>query len=225
MNAPLERPLILATLSGVCVLAAFQAPIQRPVEEIRAKRILIVDSMGKGRVLLASDYKNDNSAGIYFFNQEGTEAGALAYNGKRGPDGVVEAYSILTMDQFQSDEVVRLAFSQTGGQKRQGLTISDRPDTLTAEARQVLNELSRALQASRTSAEAQALRREYLARVPGRALGASRLFVGRNTEGTAVVTLSDPDGKPRLRLQVDSLGNASITFLDVTGRVVRAITP
>lgn len=221
----MESRLVLATLSGVCLLAMFQSPGQRPVEEIRAKRILIVDSTGTGRVLLASDYKRDNSAGIYFFNQQGTEAGALAYNGKRGPNGAVEAYSVFTMDQYQSDEVVRLAFSQTGGQKRQGLTISDRPDSLTAEARKVLNDLTAALQNAKTTEEAQNLRREYLSRVPGRELGASRLFVGRNTEGTAVVTLSDRDGKPRLRLQVDSLGGASISFLDETGRVLRAITP
>lgn len=51
------------------------------------------------------------------------------------------------------------------------------------------------------------------------------LFVGRNTEGTAVVSLSDVDGRPGLRLQVDSLGNASIAFLDTAGRVLRAIAP
>jgi hypothetical protein len=85
--------------------------------------------------------------------------------------------------------------------------------------------LSGALRRAKTTEEALNLRREYLGRVPGRELGASRLFVGRNTEGTAVVTLSDRDGKPRLRLRVDSLGNAGIAFLDGLDRVTRAITP
>jgi hypothetical protein len=39
------------------------------------------------------------------------------------------------------------------------------------------------------------------------------------------VTLSDPDGRAKLRLEVDSLGAASIQFLDDAGDVVRMITP
>jgi hypothetical protein len=53
------------------LLAVIRAPSQPNVEEIRARRVLIVDSAGQGPVLLASDYKQDNSAGVYFFNQEG----------------------------------------------------------------------------------------------------------------------------------------------------------
>jgi hypothetical protein len=44
-------------------------------------------------------------------------------------------------------------------------------------------------------------------------------------EGSSLVTLSDRDGQPRLQLKVDSLGKASITFLDSSGRVVRTIKP
>ena len=36
----------------------------------------------------------------------------------------------------------------------------------------------------------------------------------------SLATLSDPDGKPRLRLRVDSLGAARIEFLDAAGNVV-----
>lgn len=231
MDIPLERQVRALWISVVvitlawCSLAAFQSRGQGTADEVRARRVLIVDSAGQGRLLMAADYKTDNSAGVYFFNQLGTEAGALAFNGKRGADGAVDAYAILTMDQFQSDEVVRLAFSQSGTQKRQGLTISDRPDSLTAEARRVLDSLALALRAARSTEEARALRRTYLARVPGREIGASRLFVGRNVEGASLVTLSDRDGRPRLRLEVDSLGRASITFLDAAGREVRTITP
>jgi hypothetical protein len=44
---------------------------------------------------------------------------------------------------------------------------------------------------------------------------ARRLFAGRDKEGTSLVTLSDADGKPRLRLQVDKAGTAS-SFLRPT---------
>ncbi len=64
-----------------------------------------------------------------------------------------------------------------------------------------------------------------MARIPGRDVVARRLFAGRDVEGSSLVTLSDPDGKPRLRLQVDKLGQASIVFLDPSGKVVRTIKP
>jgi len=55
------------------------------------------------------------------FNQEGTESGALFYHGKRDKDGKIDAYSLLTMDQFKSDQIVVLQYDHTGDQKRYGL--------------------------------------------------------------------------------------------------------
>ena len=49
------------------------------------------------------------------------------------------------------------------------------------------------------------------------------MFVGRDRSKSALVSLSDPQGKVRLRLAVDSLGAARIEFLDADGRVTRAI--
>jgi len=61
--------------------------------------------------------------------------------------------------------------------------------------------------------------------VPARDWVARRLFAGRDVDGASQVTLSDPDGRPRLRLRVDSLGRASIAFLDTAGRTLRIFTP
>jgi len=49
------------------------------------------------------------------------------------------------------------------------------------------------------------------------------VFVGRDTAGAATVELKDRAGVARLRLAVDSLGMASISFLDSTGRIVRKV--
>jgi hypothetical protein len=217
---------VITLLGAVFVLTAFTLQGRKEnFEEITAKRFLVVDSNGKGRVLLAADYKKDNSAGVFFFNAEGTESGALFYKGERDKDGKIDAYSLLTMDQFKSDEVIRIGYDHIGEQKLQGLTISDRPDILTPRAQELLNALAQALQSAKSPAEAESIRREYLSRIPAKEFVARRLFAGRDREGTSQVTLSDPDGKPRLQLKVDSLGNASITFLDSSGRAVRTIKP
>ena len=75
------------------------------------------------------------------FNQEGTESGALFYHGKRDKDGKIDAYSLLTMDQFKSDQIVVLQYDHTGDQKRYGLIINDRPDTLSPQAEKLIKDL------------------------------------------------------------------------------------
>ena len=190
-----------------------------------APGLLFYDTTGKGRVRIGAAIGKGTFAGLVFYNEDQTEAGVVMHNGRRDPDGRIRAASVITMDQFKSDEVVRLAYSQQGDQKREALIITDRPDELSARAQGLLDELARSLQSARTPAEAQALREEFAAKVPARESAARRLFAGRDVDGASQVTLSDPDGRPRLRLRVDSLGLASIAFLDTAGRVVRILTP
>jgi hypothetical protein len=192
---------------------------------ITAREIILVDSTGKGRIRISGDLKRGGLAGLIFYNEDGTEAGALAYRGTRRKDGSITAGSLLTMDQFKDDQIVVLDYYHDGDQKRQGLTVSDRPNQLSVQAKELLDTLRRELQAARSAAEAQTIRRKYLAHLPARELVARRLFAGRDTAGSSVVTLSDQDGKPRLRLQVNKLGDASIVFLDSAGLPVRTIKP
>jgi hypothetical protein len=60
-----------------------------------------------------------------------------------------------------------------------------------------------------------------MARVPLDQRAATRVSVGRDTSNAATVELRDRAGVARLRLAFDSLGTATIAFLDSTGRVVR----
>jgi hypothetical protein len=54
-------------------------------------------------------------------------------------------------------------------------------------------------------------------------LSVQRLFIGRDYSKSAVLTLADRNGKPRLRLSVDSIGAARIEFLDDAGHVTRTL--
>ena len=129
------------------------------------------------------------------------------------------------MDELQDDEVVRIAMEQRGGTKRKYLAITARPDSLSARAQQWLKERNAALAAAKSAEDARAIRREFSSRIQGREIWASRLWVGEEIDGTSLVKLNDRDGKTRLQLQVDKAGNASIAFLDSTGRIVREIKP
>lgn len=48
------------------------------------------------------------------------------------------------------------------------------------------------------------------------------MFLG-STDRTAAVLLRDPEGRPRIRLAVDSAGAARLEFLDEAGEVVQAL--
>ena len=54
-------------------------------------------------------------------------------------------------------------------------------------------------------------------------VGSQRVFVGRNADTSASVSLADANGKPRLVMTVAPDGAASIDFLDADGKTVQRI--
>ena len=224
----MKAPKLYATVSTLLLLglavAAFGAGRRTAqFDEITVGKINIVDSEGRTRVILAGGYppRREDLAGLIFINQEGVEAGGLVYTGTTDTADGVQAGAILTFDQFDNDQIVALSYDQSGDQKRQGLTIQDRPDTLSDRVK----EAYRAIDGASSPEERDSLVSFHLSRIPQQEFVSRRLFVGRSWNRASLVTLSDPNGKPRLRLEVDSLGAASISFLDEEGEVVRTIEP
>jgi hypothetical protein len=212
---------LTTVLVGVLLFVGFkQAQQSMKLEELTVQRINIVDTAGNVRVLLAGNFppRRSQLAGLLFVNSEGTESGGLVYRaGKK--DGRVSAGGALTMDQYNEDQVVSLQYDQEGVRKMNGLTIADRPDTMGPE----LGELYRVLDPMPEGPKRDSIKKVLIARVPLDQLAAKRVFLGRDTSKSAILSLSDRAGKPRLRLYVDSVGNAKINFLDAAGRVVRTI--
>jgi hypothetical protein len=192
----------------------------RAEREITAERINIVDSTGRVRLQIAGSFppRRTELAGILFTNNDGGEAGGLVYRGAKR-SGKVSAGGTLTMDQYNEDQVVVLQYNQDGGRKTSGLTIGERPDTMGKE----LAELYRVLDPMPESPRRDSIARALIAALPANQRAARRVFVGRDTAKAAILNLSDRSGVTRLQLKVDSLGRATISFLDAGGRVVRTI--
>jgi hypothetical protein len=53
--------------------------------------------------------------------------------------------------------------------------------------------------------------------------GPRRLFVGKNADKSATVSLADGQGRPRLVLRVNEDGASSIEFLDANGKTAQRI--
>jgi len=223
--------LVVTALLGTLSLAAFrQASQKQKFTEIDVERINVVEKDGKLRMVISNrdrsigpiykgkpfGYAGGNRPGIIFFNDEGTENGGLTFTGHRNPDGTFRASSGFSFDQFNQDQVVYLQYNDVNGRRNMGLTIADRADV---DIFDVVAERDSILKTTPEGPARDAALQKWAGPRNGVPLAAPRVFVGRDQSKAALVNLSDRNGKPRLRLMVDSLGAPSVEFLDENGRV------
>src|SRR5581483_5293139 len=209
---------VLATLS----LAAFRQPSsnapnprnqpsqqKQRFTEIDVERINVVEPDGKYRMVISNrprsigpiykgepfGYAGGGRPGIIFFNDEGTENGGLTFTGSGDINGRYRASTHMSFDQFDQDQVLNLDYADENGTRRTGIEIDDRANV---DIRAMVRERDSINEMSDTAARNAALRRWAEPR-NGVPLVARRVWVGRDVSKAAVVNLSDPNGRTRLR--------------------------
>jgi len=216
--------LALVFLAG----AAFRRAAPETFDEITVQRLNVVDANGTLRLVLAGKDRMhpgvidgkmiDRSrpvGGLIFFNDEGDEVGGLTFRGE-AKDGHRRADSGIMFDQLKQDQTIGLQYTENDGRRSAGLHVWDRSDTS-------LGELVAKLNAANTITDRTA-RQAAVAKIRAEAPpGPRRVFVGKNPDRSAVVSLADADGKVRLNLKVDADGTASLEFLDAAGKVVQRL--
>src|SRR6185436_665433 len=189
--------LILAFLS----VTAFTQSQQR-IDELTVQRLNVVDANGTLRFVLSNKDRMHPGvmdgvtinrprpvAGMLFFNDEGDEVGGLTYTGT--DDNGRRANAGLMFDQLKQDQTVGITYSEGNGQRTAGLQVWDRSD-------QPLSDLIKGLNEANARPEG-AQREEAVKAVRAKAQpGPRRVFVGKNSEKAATVSLADANGKPRL---------------------------
>jgi hypothetical protein len=228
----LKRYAIVSTLLFVsATVIAFRrpAPAHEKFTEIDVERINVMEPDGKYRMVISNrprsigpiykgkpfGYAGGGRPGIIFFNDEGTENGGLTFTGRRNADGSVQASTHMSFDQFNQDQVLNLDYGENGAQRQVAITMLDR---LPLDIYDFVQQRDSIRKLTDTVARAAALRALAAPR-NGVPLQAQRVFLGRNSQKAAALVLSDPNGRPRLRIAVDSSGAPSLEFLDESGRV------
>jgi hypothetical protein len=229
-----------AMLVALSVTAFMRAPRNAKFDEIDVERINVVEPNGHYRMVISNrprsigpiykgapfGYAGGGRPGIIFFNDEGTENGGLTFTGSSCSggktaagdtcrDGTYRASTHMSFDQFNQDQVVNLDYNDVNGRRLMGFTINDRADI---DIHQMVDEMNAIKKIADTVARNAAMQR-WSAPRNGAPLNVQRLFVGRDYTKAAVINLADRNGKPRLRLGVDSLGEARHEFLNDSGRV------
>ena len=213
-------------------------------DEIDVERINVREPNGNYRLVISNrprsigpiyknkpfGYEGGGRPGLIWFNDEGTENGGLTFtgssctngtlaNGSRCKPGDYAASTHMSFDQFNSDQVLNLDYAEENGLRRTGYSVDDRA---VFDIYDMVVQRDSIMKIKDTVARSAALARLQAPR-DGVPLRAQRMFIGKDAAKSAVLNLSDPNGKPRLRLVVDSLGAARIEFLDATGKVTNTV--
>ncbi len=150
------------------------------------------------------------SAGILFYNDEGTENGGLIFDGRQDGDGTRHSGGSLTFDRYKQDQVVQLVAQEDGNDRHAGLVVNDHPDAVMDFG---------AIERARNLPQPE----QAAAFKAAHAATTQRVFVGRTNDGSSEIQLRDKTGANRLILGVDAAGRATIVFLDRSGRTLRTI--
>ncbi|GMA17298.1 hypothetical protein E5F05_20290 [Deinococcus metallilatus] len=155
-------------------------------------------------------------AGLLFFNDEGTENGGLIFGGQRGADGQGKHGLHLSFDRYEQDQTIFLSsgelFTGDGVRQYRTLNIVDRPEWPIKE----LVEVTQGKQGEELEQAVKGFFQNHEEAQP-------RLLLGKKADQTVGLRLFDPQGRPRLVLQVDPQGTPVLQFLDEAGRTVKQL--
>lgn len=224
---------------GVLIFVAAKSPGvpgTAKFTEIDVERINIREKDGKLRLVIANTDRmpggtvagvpltfrdgKRGGAGMILFNDEGDEDGGFTWQGK-STDSTHMSDATIRFDNYRQNEAIGMNHSQYGNQKEDALVVWDSPDTpISAD---FAREFAKA-GAMPDGPEKKAAMQEVVKR-HGTEVGSltTRLFVGRTKKDDAAVMLMDRKGKPRIKMDVDSAGGASLQFLDDSGKVVYSL--
>lgn len=211
---------LTAVLCVVLLGGASSAAKRQSFDEIDVKRINVIEPNGTVRLIISDqahfpglivkgkEYPHDRqTAGMLFFNDEGTENGGLIFGGKKDKDGKVESYGHLSFDQYMGDQVMVIEAGEEQGQRRSDIRVVDEPDI-------PMDQITSALVLPPAQREAK-LNELFSKEKPE-----LRVYLGRQTDRSAALQLKDVQGRDRIVLKVAPDGTPSMQFLDEQGKVI-----
>lgn len=227
----LAYALLVSTIIARAVVSqAIGAQSKAAFDEIDVKRINVREEDGTLRLVISNTQRfpgiivkgkeqphpNRRTAGLLFFNEEGTENGGLTFDGSKR-DGKVSSSGHLSFDRYEQDQVIQITQGEEPNSRFAAFIVSDRPDP----------PMDFAGMAKVTALPAGPAREEAMKQlIAGGTFGVqTRVQVGRWRDRSSGLLLHDAAGKPRLHLEVTAEGAAAIKFLDESGKVVRTVTP
>jgi hypothetical protein len=217
---------VLTLALAVIVLGGFAQLKQKPkFEEIDVQRINVVEPDGTLRMVISNKaefpgiiikgqetpHPNRSSAGMLFFNDEGTENGGLIFGGSKDKQGKVTSYGHLSFDQYEQDQVFSIDAEQENGQRTSELRMIDEPDYPITE------DLAAAARIEKLPRDQQPAAWKQLH--TGKESAQTRILLGRLDDRSVALRFKDIEGRDRIVIRVQADGSPVLQFLDEKGNV------
>jgi len=197
-------------------------------DEITVERINIVEADGTHRIVMSNaerfqlaplknkmyPHPNRNSGGIFFMDAEGTEIGGLIYHGKTDKDGKISSGGQLSFDRYNDDQVTTIGVQENNGKTRSYVNFKQRTGDRKEHIIQVVERIG-ALPKTEHKAAWDTWSKENPT--------ATRVLLSMTQDESAFLSLKDPQGRERLKLNVDEEGNPSIVMFDKDGNEIERI--
>jgi hypothetical protein len=225
-----------AVLTAVLVIGvttgAARGPQKTSFDEITVQKLTLVEPDGTTRLIMANNArlpgatfhgreyahegrKQDGTAGMIFYDAEGTESGGLSFGGLKRKDGTIIRDGHLSFDAYGQDELSTWVAAQEGDQTKTGILFKDEPDWPLEDA---LKDMQ--AHASASDADKQAAMKAFMAnRAP---MHVKRAWLGRNPDASSSLELRDREGRIRITARVAADGTPTLQFLDAAGKVTEA---
>lgn len=155
-----------------------------------------------GAIIKGKQYAfNRHTAGMIFYNDEGTENGGLIFGGQRNNDGTVSSYGHLSFDGYDRDQELNLEYLQNGGGRSTKLEFLDQPEWPITDMLHL----------------PQSQWPHFLATHPR---STPRLMMTRARDGSVALALKDKQGHTRILIRVAQDGTPVIELLDPAGKII-----
>ena len=233
MKHPIAHRLLTAysvtVTAGLAVLlfSGFDAGAKpAKFKEITVERINVVEPDGTLRLVIANKARTPgiymkgreylpgvrNTAGMIFLNDEGSESGGLTFHGSKDAEGVERALGHLSFDGYMQDQLMTLDATQTGDRRGATININDQPYWDVTEYLELLERIL-----DLPPEEQQAELDKFWETHPR---GQNRIVFGRGGDQSVALAMKDPEGRPRLILQVGPDGNPILQLKNADGDVI-----
>ncbi len=232
MTKLFAHPRFLAIYSGVLtiafavvVLTGFaQSSHKQTFDEIDVHRINIVEQDGTLRMVISNKaafpgiiikgketpHPDRSTAGMLFFNDEGTENGGLIFGGSKDKQGKVTSYGHLSFDQYEQDQVFSIDTGEEAGKRTSELRMIDEPDH---PIKQDIDMAARI--AVLPKGQQEAAWKKYRTTPHAE----TRITLERADDKSVALRLKDVDGRDRIAIRVQPDGTPVLQFLDEKGKV------
>src|SRR5216683_2782051 len=211
---------------GVLAFTAFTQTKQK-FDEITVERLNVVEKNGQLVAVIANTdrmpdpivggktFKTERPPGMIFYNGVGDECGGLVFGAATGENvragDKYGAYAGFTFDQYKQSQAIGLIYNDHSGNREVGMKVWDRPETSQSEFMERGDVIRKMPEGPEKEAARKSMRES--------GFSPTRIFVGKNKEREAKVTLYDAKGNARINMIVDATGLPRLDFLDENGKV------